>query len=550
MVNENLPVEEIFHIASQISDDEERSKFLDESCAHQPNVRQRVERLLIAHHELGDFLERSPNIVSRASSMNSEDTLDPHNSDQSPLDVVPSEFGDYQLLEKIAQGGMGVVYRAQQVSLNRVVAIKMILAGQFAGPESVKRFEVEARAAGSLDHPGIVPVHEIGCFENQHYFVMSYIDGENLAEKIARGKLDPLDAASMATRISKAMEAAHGQGIVHRDLKPGNVIIDEAGQPRITDFGLAKQVEGNDALTATGLVLGTPSYMPPEQAAGKNIGIAADIYSIGAILYAMLTGSAPFEGSSQLETLFQVIQEEPVPVRELDSSIPRDLEAIVMKCLEKRPADRYRSAEILSDDLQRFLRREPVQARNNFSRRIRKWTIQEPVLAAHLSATVVMILFVLLNFFVFGHRGGGAPENLQIALRHIAILCGWAFAAFILQKAHGRYRWRTAILCVWAAINPIFLTLTIAMNEPPRGTLFSLYFLLIVSVCFFRRISLVIVTSAFSLLGFLIMAINLSPQEKAAPSYFVIFAVNLVLTGTLSGFLAARLKWLSEAKRT
>ena len=190
------------------------------------------------------------------------------------------------LLEEIARGGMGVVYKATQVSLNRIVALKMILAGQLAGEEDVKRFHAEAEAAANLDHPGIVPIYEIGEHEGQHYFSMGYVDGESLADKIKDGPLPPREAAEYTRKVAEAVAFAHERGVIHRDLKPGNVLIDRNGEPKVTDFGLAKRIEGDSDLTATGQILGTPSYMPPEQAAGKidEITESADVYSLGAIL--------------------------------------------------------------------------------------------------------------------------------------------------------------------------------------------------------------------------------------------------------------------------
>ena len=194
-------------------------------------------------------------------------------------------FGDYELLEEIARGGMGVVYKARQVNLKRIVALKLILAGQLAGPQDVARFHAEAEAAAKLDHPGIVPIFEIGQHEGQHYFSMAFVDGESLAHRVAQGVMEPREAAALMKKVAEAIAYAHVEGVIHRDLKPGNILLDKDGTPRVTDFGLAKRVEGeSQGLTATGQVLGTPSYMPPEQAAGDNarIGPLADVYSLGA----------------------------------------------------------------------------------------------------------------------------------------------------------------------------------------------------------------------------------------------------------------------------
>lgn len=274
-------------------------------------------------------------------------------------------FGDYELIKEIARGGMGVVYKARQTKLNRVVALKMILSGQFAGDDEVKRFYTEAEAAAKLDHPGIVPIYEIGHHKDQHYFSMGFIDGESLQEKLRRGPLAPLHAAELCRKIADAVSYAHANGVIHRDLKPANVLLNAAGEPKVTDFGLAKQIESDSNLTRTGAVMGTPSFMPPEQAAGNtnDVGAKSDVYSLGAILYCLLTGRPPFLAANPMETLLQVIEQDPVPPSNLNTGISRDIETICLKCLEKSPDRRYGSAREFADDLERLLNDEPIHAR-------------------------------------------------------------------------------------------------------------------------------------------------------------------------------------------
>ena len=273
-------------------------------------------------------------------------------------------FGDYELLEEIARGGMGVVYKARQISLNRIVALKMILAGQLACDEDVKRFHAEAEAAANLDHGGIVPIYEVGEHDGQHYFSMGYVEGPTLADKLREGPLSPHEAARLTRSVSEAVAFAHQHGVIHRDLKPANVLLDPDGHPRVTDFGLAKRVAGDSNLTATGQVLGTPSYMSPEQAAGKTalVGPLSDVYSVGAILYELLTGKPPFRAATPVDTLIQVLDNQPVSPRLLNPQVPHDLEIICLKCLEKEPPHRYESAQELTDDLDRFLQGELIHA--------------------------------------------------------------------------------------------------------------------------------------------------------------------------------------------
>ena len=218
-------------------------------------------------------------------------------------------FGDYELIREIARGGMGVVFLARQVSLNRLVALKMILAGQLASETDVKRFHAEAEAAANLDHPGIVPIYEVGQHEGQHYFSMGFIQGRSLSQRLTEGPLPPREAAELIRRVCEAIDYAHQHGVIHRDLTPANILLDRNGNPRVTDFGLAKKLKNDSGLTGSGQIMGTPSYMPPEQAGGKRgeVGPAADVYALGATLYALLTGRPPFQAATPMETVNQVI---------------------------------------------------------------------------------------------------------------------------------------------------------------------------------------------------------------------------------------------------
>ena len=242
------------------------------------------------------------------------------------------------------------------------MALKTILAGQLADETDVKRFRSEAEAAANLDHPGIVPIYEVGEHEGQHYFSMGYIEGQSLAQRLIDGPLPPREAAALLLEVAEAIAHAHRRGVIHRDLKPSNILIDADGYPRVTDFGLAKRVQTDSGLTRSGQIMGTPSYMPPEQAAGKRgeVGPPADIYALGATLYAMIIGRPPFQAATAMDTVLQVLNDEPVPPRRLDATIPRDLETICLKCLEKVPGKRYAGAAGLGEDLRRFLAGEPI----------------------------------------------------------------------------------------------------------------------------------------------------------------------------------------------
>ena len=311
---------------------------------------------------------------------------------------VPHRVGDYEIQSEIARGGMGCVFRARQVSLNRPVALKMILGGRLASDTDRQRFRSEAEAAAQLDHPNVVPIYEVGEYDGLPFFSMKLVEGGSLA---SRERRLAKDAARLVAKIAGAVHYAHQRGILHRDLKPANVLLDRSGEPHVTDFGLAKRVGGCDSgPTATGAVLGTPSYMAPEQAAGqKNISTAVDVYSLGAILYELLTGRPPFYAESVLGVLAAVQYDEVVPPRRLDPDIDRDLETICLKCLEKNPVARYPSAAALAEDLQAWLAGEPITARpaTTWERAV-KWTRRRPALAALIGVSALSLvgLVVLL----------------------------------------------------------------------------------------------------------------------------------------------------------
>ena len=258
-------------------------------------------------------------------------------------------FGGFELLEELGRGGMGIVYKAREIELNRIVALKMILADESSSQTALQRFRIEAEIAGRLDHPCIVPVFQVGHHASRHFYAMGYIEGSTLAQRVSAGPLPQAEAVELVWQISEAIAYAHSRGVIHRDLKPGNVLIDAQGQPKVADFGLAKVVATESALTLTGEILGTPSFMAPEQAGGRTheIGEAADIYALGAILYFLLTGRPPFQGPSTLETLSQVLHNDPVSPRRLQPKTDRDVETICLKCLAKPIGHRYLTAQLL-----------------------------------------------------------------------------------------------------------------------------------------------------------------------------------------------------------
>jgi serine/threonine-protein kinase len=386
---------------------------------------------------------------------------------------VAGRFGDYELFEELGRGGMGVVWRAREVARDRMVALKRLVGGLASTPQDIERFRVESEAAGQLAHPHIVPVFQVGKWDGQPYFTMQYIEGTTLAQKLAEGPIPAREAARLLIPVCWAVEYAHERGVLHRDLKPSNILIDRQGNPYVSDFGLAKRIEVDPTLTPSGAILGTPSYMPPEQAGisgsrrSAPLGPSSDVYSLGAILYHMLTGRPPFHAATPIETVLLALEHDPMPPRALNPRVDSDLEMVALKCLAKSPASRYASAGALAGDLESFLREDPVSARSTSLRalaaRLMGETQHAPVLENWGSLWIyhsiaLLVFFGTTNWLYLL----GVTARWPYVLLFSAGLSGWAAFFWALRRRGGPIRFVERQLAhIWgagiASINLIFL---------------------------------------------------------------------------------------------
>jgi serine/threonine protein kinase len=437
-----------------------------------------------------------------------------------------------------------VVYRARQLSLHREVALKMILSGAFASPVEMERFRLEAETAAHFDHPHIVPIYEVGEHEGLHFFSMKLVEGGSLSRQVSRLLQDSRSAARLLVKVARAVHYAHQQGYLHRDLKPSNILLDAQGEPHVTDFGLARRVAGDSALTRTGAIVGTPSYMAPEQAAGKRgeLTVAADVYSLGAILYVLLTGRPPFHAETVMETVVQVLEQEPAPPRRLRPGVSRDLEQICLKCLEKSAEARYPSAAALGDDLDRYLRGEDVTARRAGSwLRFRRWARREPELAFRLAALGVMIALSHFNHLRSPHPD---PSVHRLV---IATLLLWALLSLAFQGALRTRRRSQWVRRAWLGIDVLLLTALLRLLDASESCLLVGYPLLIAASGLWFRVRLVWLTTLLSEAAYATLAFDASARGVPGdrPQWSNIFMAALAVTGFIVAHQVRRLWALS-----
>jgi serine/threonine-protein kinase len=466
----------------------------------------------------------------------------------SMAEAQPRLFGDYELLGEIAHGGMGVVYKARQISLNRLVALKMILAGQLAGEAEVKRFQAEAKAAANLDHANIVGIYEVGVHEGHHYFSMPYIEGRSLAQLEPEGRWQAgagKEAAQLVAKVARAVQYAHGRGILHRDLKPANILIDADGEPHVSDFGLARRIGADSSLTMAGAVLGTPSFMAPEQAAGKTkeLSAAADIYSLGAILYFLLTGRPPFLAASPLDTLVQVLEGEVIVPRVINPRVMRDLERICLRCLEKSPERRYAEAATLAEDLERFVREEPVQARPpGLKPFLLHWMRRQPALVSRLLGLGICVAIAQVTFH---YR---PTVSLAQHTRIVSALGIWALLSVLCQWALEQERWSKLVPFLWAAVDTVCLTAALWLDEAMPGPLIASFPVLVAVSGLWFRAPLVGLTTILAMLGYSFLVFDDFSRHRRLEqmNWHVVFLVLLVLTGCAVAYQVHRVRALSR----
>lgn len=441
------------------------------------------------------------------------------------------QFGDYEVLEELGRGGMGAVYKAVQLSLDRPVALKMIHARYGRLQREMERFWREAKTAARVQHGNIVQIYEAGQLHGQSYFAMEYVEGHDMEEATADGPLSAEQAARYVVRVARAVHHLHTHGVLHRDLKPSNILIDNQDEPKVTDFGIARPLQDERTETTTGTVLGSPCYMAPEQATPEmgRVGPWTDVYGLGAVLYRLLTGRPPFDGRNVLDTMLQAVISTPPRPSTLNPRVPPMLEAICLKCLERSPDRRYGSAELLADDLERFLADEAVEAADlELATRLRRWLLRETHLVVHLLALSIVAM-AKLALFLQPH----APR----ALLHVAgALSVWIVGCVILRLLQPLVRRPGAVGVAWAAMDITCLTATLLLATGIASPGVAAFGAIIVASALWVRVGPVAWATLLSLVALLLLMIDSlawHPARQLTVDGYVIVAVTVCAVSLL-----------------
>lgn len=529
-------------------------------CALQAGDRRRCESLMRTHPELAQYAD----CIDQLHELTSEAATLPPGTRRptSPSSLlIGTHFGKYRLDSELGRGGMGIVYQAHHSDLQRKVALKMILHGQLASSDQVSRFLEEARSAAKIQHPNVVQVYEVGEHAGQHYIAMEFLDGTNLERMLHECRHEgrrptPDEAVHFLLPIVHAVGYLHQQNIVHRDLKPGNILLQripgsenqswaQSFVAKIADFGLAKSLLREDGqCTATGVIVGTPSYMAPEQAAGrKELSRAVDIYALGAILYELLTGRPPFKAATTLDTLVMVLESEPTRPRALQASVPAQLEAIVLKSLEKDPDQRYHSANELAEDLQRFLAGEPVKAQPlSLWRHILHWTRREPALASHVIALAAFAAIIQVNYHISGN------VDLKLHVWVLLLLGIWMLLSVGFQALLHRQVKQEWVACAWTATDMMIFSMVLVIREVDTGPLIIGYPILVAVSGLWFRASVVWFTTVAAEIGVLMMMPHWHGWDylRENPHHPILVLVMIGVLGMVVAYQVERVRSLSR----
>ncbi len=529
--------------------DDEVLEFLDQHClAMQVGKPLAIpEHLLARHPELSEMLDCMNRLDSFAvgpvDAQNETLLGDTAGFSSSMMQQLPRNFGSFCLEEEIGRGGMGIIYKARHITLQSHFALKMIRTCEFATDEEVRRFYQEARAASRLRHPNIVSVHDAGEQDGFPFLVMTYIEGQTLAEHLKGQKLEISQAIDYVIQIAHAVDYLHKQDIIHRDLKPSNILLDHQHNAFVTDFGLAKVYEADSERTVSGTILGTPAYMAPEQAWGKINEITAqcDIYSLGAILYELLTRRPPFVEESPLDQILRLRDSEPPAPGKINPNVPKPLEQICLRCLEKKPEHRYKSAGELANDLQHFQEGEPIALNSvGWWTKLRRWARREPALVVHLAAFLIVALILqIVDWRTSGHRQSYLPV--------ISILVVWTVISVVFQKLMSRGV--PFIRRTWIAADAALFTAAVANAEGPVESLVTGYALLIVTSSMWYKPRLVAVTTISSVISYLFLVAYRGDPETPGHFPYLVIGILLVIGGIVISLVRRILKLVTIRSR-